>query len=288
MLYEAQWLQLRRLTLAIPGLVPGLQGIRILHVSDLHAGAPGPGSRAINKFIAAAGGLDPDLVLFTGDMTDKKKELGPVAGRLGEIGSRYGKFAVLGNHDHGLRKTVLQDLALKAFGRDTRGRDKTTGVSEVAATVGKYRTLLGQAGIELLENECRIVVINDARLQLCGIDDFQYGYGDLGAAAAQFDDSADLRLLLTHAPDAIGRVADGDYQLVLAGHTHGGQICIPSPGGKILLSSSGSDYGDGIYQAGAATMHVSRGVGTTLLPFRLLSRPEVTLLTLEAAPAAAG
>ncbi|MHB1003099.1 MAG: hypothetical protein ACYC1B_04615, partial [Thermoleophilia bacterium] len=78
-----------------------------------------------------------------------------------------------------------------------------------------------------------------------------------------------------------GNMADGDYRLVLAGHTHGGQICLPRPGGKILLSSSGSDYDDGVYRAGGATMHVSRGVGTTLLPFRLLSRPEITLLVLE-------
>lgn len=282
MLYEAQWLQLRRLSVTIPGLAAGLQGLRILHISDLHAGAPGPGGRAIMKFVAAAKAAEPDLVLFTGDLTDKKRELEPHLSLLGEVGSRHGKFAVLGNHDHGLRKTVLQDLAFKFLGRETGRHTCPSGSGDVAADVKKYRHQLSQANMTLLDNECRLVDVNGARVQVCGIDDYHYGYGDLDAAAAQFDDTADLRILLTHSPDAFGSMADGDYQLVLAGHTHGGQICLPKPGGKILLSSSGSDYSDGLYRAGAATMHVSRGVGTTLLPFRLLSRPEITLLELYA------
>lgn len=281
MLYEAQWLQLRRLPVAIPGLATELAGTRILHVSDLHAGAPGPGGRAIKKFVAAAQTLDPDLVLFTGDLTDKKQDLEPHLSLLNEVGSRHGKFAVLGNHDHGLRKTVLQDLAFRFLGRETGRHTRPSGSGDLAADVEKYRQQLSRAGMTLLDNECRLVDVNGARVQVCGIDDYHYGYGDLDAAAAQFDDDADLRILLTHSPDAFGNMADGDYRLVLAGHTHGGQICLPRPGGKILLSSSGSDYDDGVYRAGGATMHVSRGVGTTLLPFRLLSRPEITLLVLE-------
>ncbi|RJQ43592.1 MAG: metallophosphoesterase [Gaiellales bacterium] len=282
MLFEAQWLQVRRLELDIPGLPQELAGMRILHASDLHAGAPGPGSRALDKFIAAAKDCDPDLVLFTGDMTDKKKELGPYVSRLGEIGARYGKFAVLGNHDHGLRKTVMQDLALKLLGRGHRGAREAPDGSRQAATISRTRELLSRAGVELLANECRSVEMGGGKVQVCGIDDFQYGYGDLAAAKRQFDDAADLRILLSHSPDAVAGLESGDYQLVLAGHTHGGQICIPRPGGKILLSSSGSDYGDGVYRTGAAIMHVSRGVGTTLLPFRLLSRPEVTVIRLAA------
>lgn len=288
MLYEAQWLQLRRITVTVPGLIDSLRGIRILHISDLHAGTFGPGGRAIDKSLAAARRLDPDLVIFTGDMADKKKELAPLIGPLAEIGARHGKFAVLGNHDHGLRKTVLQDLAHKLLGREPPCRRVSPGSDEAVATITKYRTLLAQAGIELLENECRRVDFGSASIQVCGIDDFQYGLSDLGAAAVQFDMEADLRILLTHSPDAAGSLAGDEYQLILAGHTHGGQICIPRPGGKILLSSSGSDYSDGIYRAGGATMHVSRGVGTTLMPFRLLSRPEITMLELAPGAAATG
>lgn len=288
MLYEAQWLQFRRLELPLAGLPSALAGTRILHVSDLHAGALGPGRRALYKFVATARNIDPDLVLFTGDMTDKKKDLEPYIHRLGEVRARYGKFAVLGNHDHGLRKTVLQDLALKLLGRDIREKAADAAGIEYYATVERNRMLLKQAGIELLENQCRVVELAGVGVQVCGIDDYQYGYGDLAAAREQFDPAAGLRILLSHSPDAVARVDKGDYQLVLAGHTHGGQICIPRPGGKILLSSSGSKYGDGVYQKEGATLHVSRGVGTTLLPFRLFSRPEVTLLELRPDRTASG
>ena len=88
-------------------------------------------------------------------------------------------------------------------------------------------------------------------------------------------------MLLSHSPDAVNWIPGNVYDLVLAGHTHGGQICIPHPTrGKILLSTSGSDFGAGLYQINGYPMHVSPGVGTTLLPFRLLSRPEITLLEL--------
>jgi predicted MPP superfamily phosphohydrolase len=280
MLFEAQWLQLKRLELRIKDLAPDLYGTSILHVSDLHAGAFGPGGRAIEKFVAAARGLDPDLVLLTGDLTDKKKDLEPIIGLLGEVKARWGKFAVLGNHDHGLRKTVLQDLARRLTGH-TPQTANLPDMSEVAATVARNRSLLQQADFELLDNECREVSMTEGLVQLCGIDDFQYHCGDLDAVARQLDSNAALRILLSHSPDAVSCISAGEYQLVLAGHTHGGQICLPAPKGKILLSSSGSEYGDGIYRVGATTMHVSRGVGTTLLPFRLLSRPEITLLKLQ-------
>lgn len=282
MLFEAQWLQVRRLRLELPGLPAGLDGIRILHMSDLHAGTPGPGSSAMEKSVEAAADLDPDLILFTGDITDKKKELEPHVDLLSRLEARHGKFAVLGNHDHGLRKTILQDLAMKLLRRDGRRVAEEYGDEDVAATVGRCRRLLRLASFELLENECRLVEIAGARVQVCGIDDYQYGFGDLAAVRTRFDDTAGLRILLTHSPDAVADLGADDYKLVLAGHTHGGQICVPRPGGKILLSSSGSDFGDGIYQTGTVTMHVSRGVGTTLLPFRLLSRPEITLLELAA------
>lgn len=280
MLFEAQWLRLRRRRLELPGLPPELEGLKLLHISDLHAGAPGPAGRAIGKLIKASRRADADLVLFTGDMTDKKKDLRPWLPLLAEISGRYGKFAVLGNHDHGLRKTVLQDLARRLSGRSRRG-PKEFLTEDLAKTVSLNRELLAQSGIRLLENECASVMTRGGGVQVCGMDDFQYGYADFEGTASQVDRGSGLRVLLSHSPDAAELLPAGAYNLVLAGHTHGGQICIPHPTkGKILLSTSGSDYGAGIYHLGSLTMHVSPGVGTTLLPFRFLSRPEITLLEL--------
>jgi len=282
-LFEAQWLRLKRRRLVLPGLPEEFSGLTLLHVSDLHAGAPGPGSRAIGKLVRAARRADADFVLFTGDMTDKKKDLRPVLPVLAEIGSRYGKFAVLGNHDHGLRKTVMQDLTRRVTGREFEA-SRQVPPEELQATVARNRELLGQAGISLLENECASLVTRAGRVQICGIDDSEYGFADFDATQGQLDRGAGLRILLSHSPDAIKSLRPGAYTLVLAGHTHGGQICIPHPTrGKILLSTSGSDFGVGVYRNNGLTMHVSPGVGTTLLPFRFLSRPEVTRIELVSA-----
>jgi len=281
MLFEAQWLRLRTRRLELPGLPPELEGLTLLHVSDLHGGAFGPGGRAIAKLDRAARRASADLILYTGDMTDKRKDLRPFLPLLAEMHGGYGKFAVLGNHDHGLRKTVVQDLLRRITGRSRRGRMEIPR-EDLATTVSLNRELLSQAGIQLLENECSTIIVSGVKVQLCGLDDCQYGYADFEEAASQFESEAGLRILLTHSPDAARYVSPGDYDLALAGHTHGGQICLPHPTkGKILLSTSGSEFGAGMYYLNQVIMHVSPGVGTTLLPFRLLSRPEVTLLELH-------
>lgn len=284
MLFEAQWLRLRRLTVTLPGVPASLDGLKLLHISDLHAGAPGPGARAMAKLVEVSRQAEPDIVLFTGDMVDKKKDLKPHIELLEKIEARHGKFAVLGNHDHGLRKTVLQDLAARFTGQWGGAGKAEVLYEDLDQTVNTNRRLLAQAGIRLLENECRLVDAGSRKVQVCGIDDFYYGYSDLETTSAQIDHEAPLRILLSHSPNVADSVSNGDFQLILAGHTHGGQICIPKPGGKIMLSTSGAQYADGLYSLPNLTMHVSRGVGTTLLPFRLFSRPEATLLELRADP----
>lgn len=282
MVFEAQWLRVRQRDLKLPGLPEELVGLKLLHVSDLHAGAPGPASRAIAKFVDRVQEIRPDLVLFTGDMTDKQKDLTPWLRLLGEVEAPLGKFAVLGNHDHGLRKTVLQDVARRLTGHAGDTGKLQIASRSLAATVNTCRRLFGAAGIHLLENECARLDVAGVGIQLCGVDDFHYGFADIPQMSAQLDDSVRLRILLSHSPDVVDIIPNGDYQLVLAGHTHGGQICLPHPTrGKILLSRSGSRYGNGLYRLPNLTLHVSPGVGTTLLPFRLLSRPEITLLTLS-------
>ena len=281
MLFEAQWLRLRRLSLILPGLPPAYDGLKILHISDLHAGVPGPNEAVASKLARIASGTEPDIVFFTGDMTDKKRDIKPYLPMLKEIRSRYGKFAVLGNHDHGLRKTVPEDLLNRLTGIEL-GHDKSEVVDRVfEETVAANRSLLAEAGIQLLENECLKTRAGSEEVQICGVDDFQYGFADIEGTAGQVDHAVPLRILLSHSPDIADYISNGDYHLLLAGHTHGGQICLPHPTrGKILLSTSGSSYGAGLYRPGNTVMHVSPGVGTTLLPFRLLRRPEITLLEL--------
>ena len=95
------------------------------------------------------------------------------------------------------------------------------------------------------------------------------------------DPRADLRILLCHFPDVVERIPPGSFDVVLAGHLHGGQICLPFPGGKLRLSSMGPPYPEGVFRLGATTLVVSRGLGTTFVPFRFSARPEVTELVVR-------
>ena len=281
MLFEAQWLRLRRLNVTLPGLPSSLDGLKILHISDLHAGVPGPNEIAVAKLGRIVSATESDITIFTGDMTDKKRDIRPYLPLLSDIEARYGKYAVLGNHDHGLRKTVIENLLNRLPGCNLSLEMKKVGNESLDETVAANRSLLAEAGIQLLENECIKINAGNEEVQICGVDDFQYGFADIEGTTGQVDHGVPLRILLSHSPDAADHISNGDYHLLLAGHTHGGQICLPRPtGGKILLSTSGSSYGAGLYRLRDTFMHVSPGVGTTLLPFRLLQRPEITLLEL--------
>ncbi|MCL6107159.1 MAG: metallophosphoesterase [Actinobacteria bacterium] len=278
MLFEAQWLSLNRRRIDIPELPPALTGLRILHVSDLHAGGSRLNNRLLTKFARAVRDLEPDLILFTGDQSDKNRDLGPYVSLLASLEARYGKFAVLGNHDHGLRMTVMQDMARRLTGREKRPVFRMDAERE---NVRRNRNLLAEAGICLLDNECIREEICAEMVQICGIDDFQYRLADLPAVVRQVDRGAALRILLSHSPNAARKVDPDDFQLMLSGHTHGGQICLPSlRNGKTMLSTSGAEYGEGLFRLDGMVLHVSRGVGTTLVPLRLMSRPELVMLQL--------
>jgi len=97
------------------------------------------------------------------------------------------------------------------------------------------------------------------------------------------DPDADLRILVCHFPRVVDALPIGAFQLVLAGHMHGGQICLPYPGGRLGLAHPRAPYTVGLYLRPAATLHVSPGLGTTFVPFRFFSRPEATELVLEPA-----
>jgi len=165
---------------------------------------------------------------------------------------------VLGNHDHGESKVP--------FVRDT-------DLSDIAAV-----------GVSLLSNETMTVARGAARVQVCGIDEWKHGYADLPAVLAALDRRPDtLRLLLSHYAAAALETPAEDFALTLGGDTHGGQLCVPWFGGPVMCSQPRAEFKDGLYERGARLIHVTRGVGTSLLPFRFLCRPEVVILRLARA-----
>ena len=95
------------------------------------------------------------------------------------------------------------------------------------------------------------------------------------------DPDADLRILVSHFPRIVDLLPEGVFDLVLSGHMHDGQICLPYPRGKVRLAHPWAPYNRGLYRPPAATLHVSAGLGTTFVPFRFFARPEATELLLQ-------
>ena len=256
LVYESQWLRRVDLDIDVPGLPDPLEGFTIVQLSDMHLGSPSLNGRVFNKALALTERIAPHLVAITGDLVTGRRRLGVLEDGLRRLSPPYGMYAVLGNHDHGVTKVVrVPEVDLEG---------------------------LAACGVTLLENTCVTVPVGDgASLQICGIDDWAHGYGDLAPVLAVLDRRpAVVRLLLSHYPEAALATSPDDFALTLSGDTHGGQICLPWPGGRIMLSQPRAKFRDGLYEAEGRRVYVTRGIGTSFLPFRLFCRPEIVVLRL--------
>jgi uncharacterized protein len=242
--FEAGWVRLHSIDLVVPGLSAELDGLRLVHLSDFHLGLPSRGARAVERAAAWTEARDPDLTLVTGDLVSRaggEAQLRRVAARLPRC------FAILGNHD-------LAD-SRDPFSHATR--------------------LERLDGVELLFDEGREVELRGRRVWVAGLD--------AGSRGREPDLSreADLSILLAHFPETFDSETARKFDLVLAGHMHDGQICLPYPGGKIRFAHPAARYTHGLYTRAGTTMHVSPGLGTTFVPFRFFARPEATELVLH-------
>jgi uncharacterized protein len=242
--FEAGWVRFRVLDVEVPGLPAALDGVRIVHLSDFHLGVPSRGEGAVARAVAWTAARDPDLVLVTGDLLSRPRG----EERLRSLMTRLPRaYAILGNHD----LAVSRD----PFSKPARVND------------------LGPA--TLLSDEGRLVELHGRSVWIAGVDPASRGEEP---ALAQ---DADLSILLSHFPNAIDRIEPGSFDLVLAGHMHDGQICVPYPGGKLRLAHLRARYTRGLYRRPAGLLHVSPGLGTTFVPFRFCARPEATELVLH-------
>jgi predicted MPP superfamily phosphohydrolase len=223
-----------------------LEGLRIVHLSDFHLGLPSRGERAAREAVEWAAERRPDVVAITGDLVSRPRGEPLLRALLGRI---PGCYAVLGNHD-------------LAISRDPFSKAVELGELEPAV---------------LLLDEGRQLELHGRRVWIAGTDPRSRG------REPDLSRDADLRILLSHFPRVLDRLRDGSFDLVLAGHMHDGQICLPYPGGKLRLAHLSARYNRGLYRRGRTTMHVSPGLGTTFVPFRFCARPEATELVVESA-----
>ena len=132
----------------------------------------------------------------------------------------------------------------------------------------------------MLADEARTLELLGRHVQVVGLDPRSYQQGKARPERLA-DPDADLRILLCHFPNVIDKLPAGVFDLVLAGHLHGGQICIPYGRGKLMLAHPRGTYAEGLYRRPGGVLHVSPGLGTTFVPFRFFARPEATELVLR-------
>jgi len=248
--FEAGWLRARVVEVRIRNLPEALDGVRVGHLSDFHLGAPfSRGNGASRRAVEWVATRRPDLVCVTGDLVSHPRGEGRLRHLLGKLDD---PFVVLGNHD----VAVSRD----PFSRAAELQD------------------LEQA--RLLRDQAVTVVLRGERASIVGVDPETYR-----SRTARPDNLVDpdvsLRLMLCHFPGIVSRIAPESFDLILAGHLHAGQICLPLPGRRITLAHPRAVYVAGLFDTPAGAMHVSPGTGTTFVPFRFFARPEVTELVLR-------
>ena len=221
--------------------------LTVAHVSDIHM-PPGP-SLVYEQAVKRVEERKPDLIVFTGDSLSSeagKDEAKEFLSRLSELAPTY---AVWGNWDY------------YSLGHRVPG----------------YGEELEREGVEILANEATRI---EGGVWLVGVDDPYTARDDLGKALSGVPREA-FKILLAHSPQVIGEARDR-VDLVLAGHTHGGQVRLPLIGPLYVpLPSQYRGYVSGLYEVGGMKLYVNRGLGTSILPVRLLCPPELTIYTLE-------
>jgi predicted MPP superfamily phosphohydrolase len=256
-LFESQWVEKRVVDAPVEGLPAELEGFRIAVLSDFHLGPRSLAARALGKAVDWTVERSPDLILIAGDLLTRRRGEAALARAVGRLDAPHGVFAVLGNHDVG------------------ESRDPFI---EADADHGEVE----RAGAALLVDESRSFSVGGARVQIVGVDPRRY-QGRRAQPADLAEPEADLRILLCHFPEVVDRVPEGVFGLVVAGHMHGGQICLPWPGGRVRLEHLRARYWEGLHRRPGGTLYVSRGLGTSFVPFRFLARPEVAELRLTRA-----
>jgi uncharacterized protein len=268
-LVERNVFRLRRFD--VPVLAPGSLPLRVLHLSDLHLTAA---QRRKREWIRGLDRLDPAFVAVTGDFLAGVDAVGPVLAALEPLLDRPGAF-VPGNNDYyaprpknPLRYFVPEKN--RVFGTPLPWSDLATALTDAGWVDATHR---------------RAIVKADGRvLALAGTDDPHLGRDRYRRVAGTADPAADVRIGLTHSPEprVVDAFAADGYDLVLAGHTHGGQLRVPGLGAIVTNSGIDRPRARWLHRWDTATwLHISAGLGTSpYAPVRFACPPEATLLTL--------
>ena len=242
-------IRMREQNIAIPGLPPDLDGLRIVQLSDIHL-SPFLSERELAIAVAMANETNAHLALVTGDMISFHRDpLDACLRHLAGVRAEAGIFGCLGNH-------------------------------EVYANAEDYATEQGaRLGIRYLRSEAVRLKFGGAVMNLAGVD-YQRFHKPYLTGAEKMIAPGVFNVLMSHNPDVFPVAARQGYDLTIAGHTHGGQVRVEILRADLNVARFFTPYVDGLYQKGGRSIFVSRGIGTIGLPARLGAPPEVALLRL--------
>lgn len=249
--FEPSFLEINKLKITHPKIPKSFDGFKIVQFSDTHLSEYFTIDR-LKTIVGKINSLNPDVLFFTGDLMDEPnqytqiKEIVPI---LEKLEAPFGKFAVYGNHDHG------------GYGTDI------------------YRNVITMAGFTVLQNEVKnISMLDGNKISISGIDDLMLGKPSYEGTLGNLNENT-FNILLAHEPDAALKSKNYPVHLQLSGHSHGGQVQLPFYG-PLITPPYATEYFEGMYDVGNMKLYVNRGLGTTRLPFRFLSVPELTQITL--------
>ncbi len=242
------------LVIESPALPPGTPPVRIALLADIHVAGPDMPPERLARIVAQVNALKPDLVAIAGDLISEKRtathiySAAEVVAPLGTLSAPLGVVVVPGNHDH------------------------WAGWEAISAALARHPQ------ITVLRNQAVV----RGPLVIGGVDDDFTGRADVPTTMAAMPRGAGARIVLTHSPDIFPQVPV-DVDAVLAGHTHCGQIAWPWGGAPATMSDYGDLYACGVTRQHGKVLVTSAGLGTSLLPLRLFTHPEVWLIEIRTA-----
>lgn len=252
------------------GTRAGVPHLRILHLGDTHVRHPGaPVLRFLHR-LPALMGAQPDLVLVTGDLIDGNRGIDAIVEALNGIRARLGRFFVLGSHDYW--QPEFESYLKYFLGRKER-------IDPKLADTERLRAGLTEADWIELTNAEHVVADGDFRIKLSGVDDpylkRRHRTEHIGRG------SEDVAIGVMHAPELVSEFALHGFDLILGGHTHGGQVRVPFVGALTTNASLPNRLACGPFRVGGAWLHVTPGLGTgPYSRIRFNCPPEATLLEL--------
>ncbi len=265
---EPRRLVINEQTLKIAKWNKAFNGLKIVAVSDFHGGSNGVDEERLRFLVGKINEQNADIVVFLGDYVsqingsqrDLRMPIKSIADNISGIQSNYGVYVVMGNHDYWYGENDV--------------RENFTRV-----------------GYTVLENELAFIQKDGQKLRILGVKDHMHietwkGFANNLKDVINTREHAGDIIVLEHSPDVLPiitgeRIISNDLKLMLAAHTHGGQVWFPVIGSLIVPSSYGQKYAYGHVKENNVDMFVTTGIGTSILPIRFLVPPEIAVLTIE-------